>query len=354
MRWGKALPNSQMIFLDEDPLRWILLPQVDSTNSYLLEANFPCGTVCLARSQTAGRGRRGRKWLSIPGSSFIFSALLISEYSSLFAEQVRYLPLLVGMSLLVAVRTHWQAGRQSRADRRKPSSFSQATAEPLLALKWPNDLYLTRWQKGQMVTGKLAGILVESEIKGRELRIVLGAGLNWSGKSSQLVEGQLAGRQLTENGGQSAKRDAILPAVLYPAFQQQSNEEKRRHNQRQDGRDSQQQDSGDNRQQDGREEISGSGEKSNGTEGGGDPFELAPFFVKAINARLPLLYADVTPLLDEIRNYFYLRDRIIRLKNRLYRVRDLTPGGGLSLENLSNGKIGEFYQNDEQIEIISH
>ena len=48
----------------------IVLPQVDSTNNYLkqLAANgAPDGTAVLSIRQTAGRGRRGRSFLSEPG-----------------------------------------------------------------------------------------------------------------------------------------------------------------------------------------------------------------------------------------------------------------------------------------------
>ena len=49
----------------------IVLPQVDSTNNYLkqLAANgAPDGTAVLSIRQTAGRGRRGRSFLSEPGA----------------------------------------------------------------------------------------------------------------------------------------------------------------------------------------------------------------------------------------------------------------------------------------------
>ena len=50
----------------------------DSTNSELLrraEQGAPAGSVLVADEQTAGRGRRGRCWLSAPESSLTFSLL---------------------------------------------------------------------------------------------------------------------------------------------------------------------------------------------------------------------------------------------------------------------------------------
>ena len=55
-----------------------LIEQCDSTNSVLLaraEGGSANGSVVLARQQTAGRGRRGRAWISAAGDSLTFSLL---------------------------------------------------------------------------------------------------------------------------------------------------------------------------------------------------------------------------------------------------------------------------------------
>src|SRR6218665_2241503 len=46
------------------PFKLNLFPQIDSTNSYLMRHESPAMQVCLAESQSAGRGRRGRQWVS--------------------------------------------------------------------------------------------------------------------------------------------------------------------------------------------------------------------------------------------------------------------------------------------------
>ena len=54
------------------------LDECDSTNSELLrraEGGAPSGSVVVADRQSAGRGRRGRNWLSSPESSLTFSLL---------------------------------------------------------------------------------------------------------------------------------------------------------------------------------------------------------------------------------------------------------------------------------------
>ena len=62
-----------------DDVRW--LGEVDSTNLRLAELAragdaVPDRTVLVAGHQTAGRGRRGRTWESLPGSSLLVSVLL--------------------------------------------------------------------------------------------------------------------------------------------------------------------------------------------------------------------------------------------------------------------------------------
>jgi BirA family biotin operon repressor/biotin-[acetyl-CoA-carboxylase] ligase len=54
------------------------LDECDSTSSELMrraERGAPSGSVVVADRQSAGRGRRGRSWLSSPESSLTFSLL---------------------------------------------------------------------------------------------------------------------------------------------------------------------------------------------------------------------------------------------------------------------------------------
>ena len=124
-----------------------LLPVCDSTNAVLLaraEAGAPSGSVVIAASQTAGRGRRGRTWISAPGDSLTFSLL--------WRFPAGTLPL--GLSLAAGLAVA-QALMKVSAGR--------------MALKWPNDVL----QDGR----KLAGILVEL-VPGAPHVAVIGIGLN--------------------------------------------------------------------------------------------------------------------------------------------------------------------------------
>lgn len=128
-----------------------VLDEVDSTNAEIIRHRPATGArvpVCLADSQTAGRGRRGREWLSPKGKNLYISFGLTCRGG--FA-------LLDGLSLV----------------------FGVAVAEALeraglggVRLKWPNDI---------VVEGsKLAGILVElqGELQEGVVQVVAGIGLN--------------------------------------------------------------------------------------------------------------------------------------------------------------------------------
>ena len=129
-----------------------LVERCGSTNSVLLaEPAAPDHPVLLlATQQTAGRGRRGRRWHSAPGAGLTFS----------LAVRVARPPReLAALSLVAGVA----AARALRA-------LGVARA----ALKWPNDL---------LVDGaKLGGILVETRGGGAAAaRAVIGIGINLRG-----------------------------------------------------------------------------------------------------------------------------------------------------------------------------
>lgn len=117
-----------------------------STNS-ALRAEKSTGCILLAaEQQTAGRGRRGRRWHSEPAGGLTFSLAL---------QVRRPLRELAGLSLVAGVAV-------SRALR--------ALGVARAALKWPNDL---------VVDGaKLGGILVETRGAGTATRAVIGIGVN--------------------------------------------------------------------------------------------------------------------------------------------------------------------------------
>ncbi|MGK0339919.1 MAG: BirA family biotin operon repressor/biotin-[acetyl-CoA-carboxylase] ligase [Candidatus Azotimanducaceae bacterium] len=126
-------------------IHWTL----DSTNSYVLNlsntADFH-GYVCLAEQQTAGRGRRGRHWVSPFGKNIYLSLGWVMPLD----QPVEGLSLAVGTCVAKAIR---------------------AVSPTKVSLKWPNDILLDG--------GKAAGILVElAPGVAAERRLVIGVGIN--------------------------------------------------------------------------------------------------------------------------------------------------------------------------------
>lgn len=127
-----------------------VLDEVDSTNRYLMDCEAFDGArvhACVAEVQSAGRGRRGRGWISPRGANLYLSLLRGFDTAS---------PPLPGLSLAVGVAV-------ARA-------LAGAGAEGI-ALKWPNDVLLG----GR----KLGGILLETSAgKSAPTRVVCGIGIN--------------------------------------------------------------------------------------------------------------------------------------------------------------------------------
>ncbi|MEO8778416.1 MAG: biotin--[acetyl-CoA-carboxylase] ligase [Rhodanobacter sp.] len=128
--------------------------EIDSTSSELQRrlATAKDLSVVLAESQSAGRGRRGRGWLSPPGLNIYLSCLKRFE-SGLAA--------LSGLSLAIGVivlRALDELGIRG------------------VGLKWPNDVLAA---SGGELRGKLAGILVELNGEPRgPCAAIVGVGLN--------------------------------------------------------------------------------------------------------------------------------------------------------------------------------
>jgi len=124
----------------------IIFDEIASTNLFLTEGGVHQGkqySICLAESQTQGRGRLNKSWVSPFGCNLYLSVL--QHFPGTPAQ-------LSGLSLAIATvlaEVLTQYGAQG------------------IQLKWPNDVL---WQNR-----KLAGILIEL---GRHQNAVIGIGLN--------------------------------------------------------------------------------------------------------------------------------------------------------------------------------
>lgn len=163
-----------------------LLDHCGSTNTYLL--NQPQSSdglidVVVCERQTAGRGRRGREWLSAPGDSLTFSLRWRFAVGA---------PPIVGLSLAVGVAVAQALERMGAAGVR---------------LKWPNDIVTSVGKRGSKVGGKLGGILVESQSQGGVTVAVIGIGLNVR------LPTRIANAVIDAGGIEAAALVAIMPVA---------------------------------------------------------------------------------------------------------------------------------------------
>lgn len=126
-------------------MKFIFLDAVTSTNDYaatLIERGEPTPFWVSAKSQTAGRGRRGRHWVSIAGNLYCTGV-----YPALKTPQVTgHLSFVAAIALIETLKDYVKADT--------------------LSIKWPNDVLI----KG----AKCAGILLEA----RKDKILIGVGVN--------------------------------------------------------------------------------------------------------------------------------------------------------------------------------
>lgn len=143
----------------------------------------PEGAVVMADTQTAGRGRSGRGWVTPPGAALAMTLLLRPQ---LVTAQTSQIALLGGLAVLEGIQ---------QASGLKPQ------------LKWPNDVLL----HGK----KVAGVLAEAAFTGNQLDyVVLGMGVNInSGPPPDLLT-EYAATSLAAEAGAPCDREAIAQAIL--------------------------------------------------------------------------------------------------------------------------------------------
>ncbi len=131
-----------------------VLDVVDSSNNYIKEkmSDYQSALV-VAKSQTAGRGRVGKTWLSDFGGCLMYSILIKPKLS---IDKLSFITQLAAKSMHFTL-------------------VSYLGSNAKLRIKWPNDIMLNN--------RKVCGILTESMIKEDEKAVVvLGIGLNLYGR----------------------------------------------------------------------------------------------------------------------------------------------------------------------------
>jgi BirA family biotin operon repressor/biotin-[acetyl-CoA-carboxylase] ligase len=172
----------------------LYLPTVDSTNSLAMKlANERPeeGVVVLTDSQTAGKGRLGRRWVDVAGCNVLSSILLQPLFPPHFLVMVASLAIVDAIIELCGLTA---------------------------TIKWPNDVLIG--------DRKVAGILIETshilcgareQDRSSQLVAILGIGVNVNGRiqdmplEAALVDSQSGDEQ---GGGSLDQRDHVRQALL--------------------------------------------------------------------------------------------------------------------------------------------
>jgi BirA family biotin operon repressor/biotin-[acetyl-CoA-carboxylase] ligase len=150
-RWKESLENLPLGELH-------LFSEVGSTNQEaekLIQAGVAPFSLVVADSQTAGKGRQGRTWITQPGQALAFSWILYPEKGRIQPEILGRISGLGALAVAETIQEHYGLPAE---------------------IKWPNDV---------LIAGKkTAGILVEVHWQGCQLLdLILGIGINVKAKS---------------------------------------------------------------------------------------------------------------------------------------------------------------------------
>lgn len=146
--------NSWKEHLEKLPLGELYIyKELGSTNQVaedLIIQGAPNFSLILADSQTAGKGRAGRSWITVPGKALAFSLILYPDPALIKAEQIEKLSGLGSLAVAEAIKKNYGLDPE---------------------IKWPNDVLLS----GK----KVCGVLVDLNWTAGDVKsIVIGIGLN--------------------------------------------------------------------------------------------------------------------------------------------------------------------------------
>ncbi len=159
--------------------------EIDSTNleaARLATDGAAEGTLVVAKAQTAGRGRRGRRWDSPEGDAVYMSLILRPQAE---AADISGLTLVMALSVAQALQQLQLEGVQ---------------------IKWPNDIVLN----GK----KLCGILTELHMEGGHVSdVVIGVGIN---VNQECFASEIAAvaTSICAETGRRIDKDTLIEAVI--------------------------------------------------------------------------------------------------------------------------------------------
>ncbi|MDD4955013.1 MAG: biotin--[acetyl-CoA-carboxylase] ligase [Candidatus Omnitrophica bacterium] len=175
-------------------IKIIKLDKVDSTNDYASKAALYGAreiTVVSAKTQHLGKGRMGRRWVSVPGKG-IYASFLLRPHNSI--KEINYLPLFSALA----------TARFLENILCKECKKNKHAEKVKIKIKLPNDI---------MVNDKKAvGILVEAKTTGKKPNfVVVGIGVNINSLKDELPEHATS---LFLETGQKYDIEKIFPKLI--------------------------------------------------------------------------------------------------------------------------------------------
>lgn len=170
----------------EEDLRWSIKEVSETTSTQAMAGLLAAqgaveGTVISASSQSEGRGRFGRTWVSPVGGLYLSVVLRPSR-----ARRVQVLPLVATFAVVDGIKN---------------------TTRLSPRVRWPNDITIA----GK----KVSGVIAESSYSDLSLDyVVLGVGINCNVKKRSLEEGAIGATSLSEELGVRVRTKSLRDAVL--------------------------------------------------------------------------------------------------------------------------------------------
>ena len=161
---------------------------IDSTQNFATSIaknkdNF--GSIIIAESQTLGKGRQGRRWISPKGG--IWLSVILEPNFDIY--KITLIPFAVAVALANAI---------------------EKTLNIKTKLKWPNDLTLDN--------KKVAGIIIDASIESTKIEsIVIGIGINFQVNIKQ-IETKIKKNDNFYGVNTLLKKEKIKPAELVKEF----------------------------------------------------------------------------------------------------------------------------------------
>lgn len=185
-------------------------PVIDSTNNVAKDAglsNRASGFLAVADRQDAGRGSRGRTWVS-PAGHNIFMSIMVRP--GIPMDKVSGLTLIMALSISQGIDEISLGIKEDKADSAGCSDEANDSTAPgsdakRTGIKWPNDIVLNR--------RKICGILTELHQMPdqKDYFVVIGVGINVNQRGDSFPEEirDTAGSIFTETGTETNRAELI-------------------------------------------------------------------------------------------------------------------------------------------------